>query len=445
MAEPIVSPSVSGQELQLGDVDNIGSVSGLADDRVLAEFLRMAPYDGTNIAKVVLPFDQGGVLGAAYAGATVVTTNSANGSVYVNPFRAIVGSRNLPNAAPNPNPAINYQSDALANWRDIRSGIFVGSTTTLQSTQAFAANSSGWPRWDLVYASISVDASGPTASRRVKTASSGSVGVQSVAQWLASPVTVGIVQGATNGTNSPVLPSPPTDSGSVYNFPLAHVRIVNGFTTTSTLSSRDIRSYATTTSRFRKPYGGAFEPCTGNNDLAGSYATNYGWAAQSSGTRPGPVLPPDWVGPAAHRFFEVDATTASPSHVNTAIVDNSIDWRNRMILAFVQPDSTSNKFGNDPTAGTTSVPYAPGTDIRVNNTGINAQMAGTFTQDAGLVAASSTVWMSNHTYNAGITAGVTIGLYVLASDGVLRWYVNGGVPGVRVTGWLIASPPFPNY
>lgn len=448
MGEPIVYPSTSGEEVQLSDFDNIGAVAGLADDRVLAELLRLAPYDGTNVARTILPFDQGGLLGSAYPGATVVPSGSANGSVVINPFRAVVGSRNTPGAAPSPNPAINYQSNALANWRDVRSGIFIGSTSTLTASLQFAANSSGQPRWDLVYAVMSVDANGPTASRRQKAASNGSVSVASVAQWLTSPVTVGIVQGTPGATPTP--PAIPTDSGTNYNFPLAYVRIVNGFTSAYTLSSRDIRSFATSTSRFRKPHGPVIEPATGNNDLQGTYATNFGWAAASAGVRPGPFMPPDWIGNGKSVLVAIDQNNASGSHADQAIVDNSIDWRNRIIRCDLQL-SNYNFAWDQANASTAFLPGSAGGGlggIQYSKAGVGGGAAGfmsqSFQSDALYFANTATVVNCN-SVTSQLTSGQIMALYVNLSDGTLRYHTAGGALGTRMFAWLMASPQFPNY
>jgi hypothetical protein len=119
MAEPIVSPTLDGQELEVPDIANLGAVAGLADDRVLAELLRITPYDGTNVYRGVVPFAVRSALGATSPGGTVQSSGIGNGSVVVNPFRAIVGSRNAPGTFPPNDPAAGYQPASLANWREI--------------------------------------------------------------------------------------------------------------------------------------------------------------------------------------------------------------------------------------------------------------------------------------------------------------------------------------
>ncbi len=109
MAEPQFQLVDNGQEVQQADFDLLGQTSGLADDRVLAEFLRFPPYTGT-VVKAIYPY---GTSTSASA-ATVSAPGTASGSVLINPFRAIVGSRTA------------AATDALKSWRDVRSGVLVG-------------------------------------------------------------------------------------------------------------------------------------------------------------------------------------------------------------------------------------------------------------------------------------------------------------------------------
>ena len=74
MADVLTWPTQDGQEFQQGDMQTLSTVAGLADDRTLAEILRLAPYDGTNLYKTVLPygvdFTATGIGGGFYPGAT---------------------------------------------------------------------------------------------------------------------------------------------------------------------------------------------------------------------------------------------------------------------------------------------------------------------------------------------------------------------------------------
>ena len=143
MGEPQFFASLTGTEFQLSDALLIGQVSGLADDRVFAELIRMRPFDG-QYRKMILPYawsfqDAFPAPGAVAPGATVQRSGFANSSVVVYPFRAIVGSRT----------ALNSGTE-LRNWRDIRSGIYTPVGGVAGTSFALAPNSSAalvpwWP------------------------------------------------------------------------------------------------------------------------------------------------------------------------------------------------------------------------------------------------------------------------------------------------------------
>src|ERR1700728_290119 len=132
MAEPIYQHELDGQEVEQEDINLLGTTSGLADDRVLAELLRLAPFDGTNTAKAILPY-------ALRAGdSATVVPNGATGSVRVLPFRAIIGSRTT------------IATDPLAAWRDIRSSVYAQTTGggAFGAAAVFAPNPGLTSRWD---------------------------------------------------------------------------------------------------------------------------------------------------------------------------------------------------------------------------------------------------------------------------------------------------------
>lgn len=464
MSEPIVwIPSTnSGQELQLSDVDNLGAVAGLADNRVLAELLRLASYSGGPVAKCIIPFTQSAAPGQAGLQAneygTVMPSLSANGSVLVNPFRAVVGPRNAYNAAPSPNPAVGFQSNQLASWRDIRSGVFVGTAfyagtgaNVPQQIVTLAPNSSGLTRWDLIYATVAVDANGPSVTRRIKNPSTGVITPTAVASYLNSPVSIAVVVGTPG--SSPVPPSLPADAGGNYNIGIALVRVPNGFSSSSTVATGDIRAFAGENSQPLIYPLSAFQhvnarmdvqPATGNNDLDGTYAANFPWGNASAAGRPGCFMPPDWGG-GRQVMVELDLVTGGAySHLSGGIVDSSINWLNRMILAVFQVNV--NKFANDQSGSTTRAPYA------LEGTGFGAPatftaLASTFSQDGAIVASTSSVlYIANasSTYICSLLAsGSSLGLYV-DPTGVLKAYVSATTPGVRVFAWLMASGQFPN-
>jgi hypothetical protein len=462
MAEPIVYPTLDGQELEVPDVDNVGAVAGLADDRVLAEFLRVTPYDGSNVYKLVIPYGYKGAIGAASPGGTVQSSGSANGSIVVSPFRFIVGSRNAPSAPPpGVNPAQNYQPNSLANWRDVRSGIFVGSSTSLAQTFQLAANSSGNPRWDLVCATIAVDASGPSQTRRVKSPSTSNVSTAAVPAWLASPVTVSVITGTPG--SSPALPSIPADSGGNYNVGLYYVYVANGFTTGTTILSKNLRAFGSATSNYAQAGHGAVEPASANNDRSGIAGAVFQWNVSpgGAGVRPGPFIPPDMVG-GKRIIAQVDAAasvSSNWSHGIGNVIDASVDWRNRFIICY-WGSSIFNSLG---AASLATDPAGPGsTHFRVpvpglggsvqgNNTGQGVQFSNTFsTANDTMVTGNPNVVViggvagANPPY-ADWPSGGIVGIYCDATTGALKWWANSTTTSFgQLAFWIDASAALPN-
>lgn len=458
MAEKNVNLPNVGQEMERPDLNLAVATAALADDRVLAELLRILPYDGgaQGIYKAILGYSSSpaGTGEAPSPGPVVVPTGSANGSVQVNPFRAIVGSRNLVGAAPSPNPTSD--TNALCNWRDVRSGIFTGSATTLSTALSIAANASGNPRWDLIYATVAVDAGQNTVVRRVKDPTSGSISTPSVPQYLLSPVTVQVLTGTPGAT--PSLPTLPADSAGNYNLALSAVRVPNGFTSTSTVATTDLRSltlgnngqpsgpFRDLTSGFR------VAAASGNNDSKGTYAIRsaFQWNAASGG-RPGVFLPPDWLG-GAMRIVEIDCTdpsSANWSHNDGDVVDDSIDWRDRMFLVHVQDGLSNHPFANDhtnqqkdliPEAGGSSGIYAAFYHAPRFN------MGQSFFSDGAPTGSGSGSFVSYQPGGAGtaIQSGAQINLWVDLTTGLLKCNIIG-TPSARIIFWVMTTGAYPNY
>jgi hypothetical protein len=446
MAEKSIYLTDDGQELQQQDVNLAGATAGLADDRALAEALRVAPFDGTNVYKAVIPYTTTAGSHSHPATAPVVApTGSANGSILINPFRAVIGSRNSQGTAPTPNPTSDVAS--LAAWRDVRSAVFTGSSTTLAQTFALAANASGNPRWDLVYAQVSVDVGQNTVVRRVKDPSSGAISTPSIPQYNGSPVVVAIVTGTPGA--SPALPVLPADAAGNYCIPLAWVRVPNGFSSGSTVAAGDIRACtlghdgATPISDYRDISSGArMRPATGNNDTSGTYATRgFPWAAATAGARPGPFMSPDWVG-GDEIMVEIDMTAGSSSgwsHNSGDVVDDSVDWRNRIFPLVICQGGTT-KFANDTSGATTSRLPTMGP---IAGDALNIQMANSCGLDAQVVAGASTISYNTSTTNPAVAGGAVVALYVDPSSGAMKAYISGA-PACRLVFFLKASAPYPN-
>jgi hypothetical protein len=393
---------------------------GLADDHVLAEFVRLVPLNGPTVSKLIIPYSVAG-----NTTATVAPSHSANGSVTISPFRAICGTRNSAAGAP-VTGNITTDSDALANWRDIRSGVFVGSATTLTATIPLTPSAGVNPRWDLVYAAVTPDSSGPSVSRRVKNPSTGAIAVQNVPEYIATTVTVAAVTGTPGAT--PALPTLPADGAGIYYIPLAYVRIPTTFSGSTTILVTDIRDTTQNVSSFAN-MSESFDcgVANGNNDENTQFnpgSTTFPWlTASASLGRPAPWMPPDWRG-GTMLVAQVDNVTGGTySHANLAVVDSSIDWRKRLVTVIANYGTAI--YGTDPT-GTTPVSAVP--DAPSTNTSI--QFGSSF------VASSAGVW-------GATIGGVTVALTVNQSNGNLCWSTTGSV-GKRFAFMIFATGQMPN-
>jgi hypothetical protein len=467
-----------GRELAQQDINLAAATAGLADDHVLAELLRLAPYDGTRVYKAIIPSGYRSTTGVPH----VQTVSPGTGVVTISPFRMVVGSRNAVNAAPNdnasyPNPA--GDSAALANWRDLRSGVYVGSSTSLTGTLTPANNASGNARWDLVYAAITVDQTQGGVTRRVKNPTTGVLSAPTLPAFLLSPVTVGIVTGTPGA--APALPSLPADAAGVYYVALAYVAIPPGFTGgTTVLVTEGIRSTTIcgsdgaganpvpTAARFSPLHAGRIRAANGNNDgnNAGtgsiSVYSDSSNAAQfyAPNNRPNGWCPPDWVG-GEEIFIQLDLLiAATASHVNGAIVDNSTDWRARIFRVEASLDPGIAQFATSPacvgagsgTSAAVGVPYCPNPiQTYGGSSPPYVTLANSLGLDAAIGGASSStlLYLDGSTttpYGVGALLGSSaankVGLYV-DSTGAMRVFI-AGVPGASVFIWVRATGKMPN-
>lgn len=302
----------NGQQIITDDINLMADVGALADDRVLAELFHLPPYDGTTVSRGIVP---AALYGKGLTWAAQVGPNGATGSVLVQPFRAVIGSRTLASAG------------GKANWRDIRSAIAVGSAA-LGSSVSFGANASGNPRWDLVYAAVSVDANGASVSRKVKSPTTKVITGQSVVTTLATTVSLAVVAGTTAA--SPVWPSAPTDTGSTYYIPLAYVRIPNGFTASSTVAANNIALVANMLG-LASAVGNSVSLATVNNQKNISTAQQGAWGSSGSPTMQ--FAPPLAGGmESLFLYLNVDAAgtnTNVPNDGSVVILDSSRNWSKR--------------------------------------------------------------------------------------------------------------------
>lgn len=414
----------NGQEVEQSDLMLLSDAGAFADDRVLAELLRLAPFSGSGAAKAILPFGS----------APTVAPAGATGSVTVSPFRVVVGSRDT---------AANI--GALKNWNDLRSAIFTG-PNALSAQQPFGANPTNQPRWDLLYAQLAVDAPGAQVSRYRKDPSTEQVTVVQVSKSIAQSLSVAVLAGQPGGGK----PALPPDGGGTFFFPLANVRIPANFGPLSTVAPTDIEELVPYVPLSLTTGASILVPANHQYKEGGTVLSSAAFAWGSAGPRPGPVMPPTMSG-CEGRLIAIDAQNAASanwSHQSGSVVDDSRDWRSRVFRwhAIVNPNAQAifpwDRSGSPPAraigatgAGTQSPfqafgfgqSFAPdGQTVCVPPLSINAPVAAQVTPG-----------------NANLPAGSYVALAVDPSSGALKVFI-AGTPGVRVFFWLEASGAYPN-
>lgn len=425
MAEDKIQVSTNGQAVNRDDINTAFSEAALADDRTLAELLRIAPWDGVaaNVTRAIIPYRIQPNATVSASGGTVIPSGSANGKVKINPFRAVIGSRTL------------VATDAKANWRDIRSSVVTGTTTLSQTNgdtgfpDSFGANASGNPRWDLVYAQVLVDANAAGVVRKVKDPTSGVVTSPTVTVTTTQTVSVKVAAGTTGAT--PAFPALPADPGGGYNVPIAYVRIPNGFGAGSTILTSQIRESATVVLMSAATGVSTMAPTEMNDSrILSTQLDTWG----SAGTRPETFVPRTMTGK-HERFFLLDLQT--PITATGDILDASIDWRNRYFKVCARAGAAvSGVFAS-------SIPGTPANAFPIpSSTASFTTMGQSFVADATYVAASRTVAYFEPTGVPNMAAATAVTLYVDAS-GNLKIFLTGA-PACRIMVWLESTAQFPN-
>lgn len=412
----------NGQEVEQSDLSLIAEDAALADDRVLAELFRLKPSQSP-VSKGVLPYSLG----------PTVAPSGADGSVRIYPFRAFVASTTA------------ASTDAKKNWRDIRSVVYIGNPTNEYKLQALSANTSGFNRWDLVYARIDKDVNETGVVRYVKTAGPPVVETPTTVSVVkATTAVVGIVVGTPSAT--PDIPTLPTDSGSTFYIPLVYILVPNGFGATSTVTSSFMYETAPVLNLSRVTGATTAGVANTQNKAGGpaiSTAVIHAWGL---GTRPEIYLPSTMVGEEV-LYIALnlqDASSSNWSQLDGTIVDDSRDWRKRIFSWSAQVmTGTSARFSWSQTSTSNTSPTIPSI---YGDVGAHKNIG--FGQTFALDSTNSNVYPvcildnSNFTAISGINQ---IMLYVDSNDsGKLKMTTGGTVPAVRAFIRLCASAPFSN-
>lgn len=404
--------TVEGQEVGQEDINLLGENAALADDRVLAELLRVPPaYAAAEVVKGIMRagFDdyRGPSRTSQYS---VVQSSGSVLTVTVCPFRAVVGTRTV--------------VAGKEGLRDIRSAVYADPSTTSHAVVLDAT--AGNHRWDLIYARVDIDADQAAETRYVKGVD-GAVAAQSVVTQVMTEVSIAVVEGTEAA--SPTRPALPSDGGGSYYIPLAYVLLAHP-SSGGVIPAYRIQEVAPIIQIASAAGGAPLAPC--NQLFESDGLNNADWTVADG--RPRTFLPPTMCG-SIRRVVGL-AWGASGDDVpldSVAILDDSIDWRNRLIKTTFSVFGDNLAFswgeGSEPT---------PLQDSFV-------EMASTFNDNntyGGLIPAGSFGAVADVTPTRhGITASSRVILYV-DSGGRLCVQVSATSPGRGIVFWIEASGPW---
>jgi hypothetical protein len=472
MSSERYSSTLSGGALGLASLGKMATAASHADDYVFQELLKLAPCDGTNIAKVILPYQANGQ-GSPVTVPLLSPTGTPPYSLNVAPFRAVLGTRvtaqqSLPTTLdPATSPDLILPTMPELAYRDIRSAVLTGATSDAPASAfglgfripdtEFVANTSAFPRWDLVYATLYIEQPSSPAYILVKPPITGAPAPQATS--LTFLCTVGSPAGAANAisvktglmTNAtPPVPTLPADTplSGIFNFPLGYVQIPAGFTVGTAITPQQICTSApvgTVAPAMGAPRMLPMGQCAGAAAIALVGAT---WG-QAAGPRPPMALPTTMVGlEIRHMMLDASLAIGSAPFADMAIVDETIDWRNRYFWALIFAYGSTNLIASDPTATTACVPQA---SLSAIGSSVALQAGQSYRDDSnhntGLTSRSAGfVCYANNSILSQISAGASsaIGLYVTLADGNLRLLYRG-TPSVRAMIWILATAPFENF
>jgi len=408
----------NGAEFRSQDADFISETAAMADDRTLWELIRTMPGSSTP-DKLVIPYAnrQLDAPGAATSNA-LVWGNTADAIIHVMPFRAIVGSRTVVGTSP------------IEHMRGMVSGYHVG-TSALYRSLTIAANASGNPRWDLVYATVTPDANGDTASILVKDPTTKVVSNTSQTVNKKNTVIVAVAQGTAAAT--PEFPTPPSDGAGSYHIALAYVYVPNGFGASSTVLRQYIHEVAPCPQL--SPSVGAMSCAPANHQYKpeGTVDTRQSGQAPAGPNyyRPGAYLPSTMTG-GERIIVLLQLGTGTDSHQNGDTVDDSRDWRFRYFMWHAVGGSADGFASDRGVTVTAAVPRS-----------VHAAMFGfghSFNQGDTTV-----VCKIDDDVDGSILAGTGADVIIYCdTDGALKVRIDG-TPNRQIMIWLDATAPFSNY
>lgn len=426
MAENEYVHPENGAEVREQDINLMSHDGAIADDRTLWELLRLT-HGAATPQKAVLPYGKSGWkpdLGPDNAtpltSTALVQGNVANGSVYVLPFRALIGSTFTANT---------FDPEYL---RGQRSSYLYGATWHGR-TVAVAANVSGNPRWTLVYANVTPDGPGDSANYVKK--DPGTLVVSLVVAGtitVKTTVTITTVDGTPAG--SPTKPTLPADGGGVYKVALAYLWIPDGFGGASAVTRAAIHEVAPCVPLHSSTGVSAVSPANQNSINGGVVDVRQGPTA----VRAGAYLPSTMVG-GEQRLVLMQFGVAPVSHLDGDPVDSSVDWRFRYFtwsIHYRTGTTTNDRFASD----RNGAPTTP--CMSAVNTTTGHGVGQSFVNDSAQTVAYATSAGTAFYWDFG--TGVRIAIHVDSASGNLVFKASGGSTS-QVFIKLEATAPYSNF
>jgi hypothetical protein len=439
--------TVNGQEVQQNDINAIAAAASAGDDQALLELLRPAPFVSGAPTKIVIPFGHSG----DNVTATVVP---GTGAVLIEPFKVVIGTRDI------------YTNIGTKNWSDVRTQYFVGNQA-LPFTQSISSLSgSNSARWDLIYASVTIDAQAAGITRFLKDPTTKNITNPTVVTQVNTAVTIGYLAG--NAGITPVLPTLPADGAGVYNVPLAYVAVQAPFTTNSTsVLSTSIMDAAPTPFIYRHLGLSAARPASalwsgsgensstnpgGPTSSALTSAAITAWAYNgnvSPPARPAFFMPESMSGMEVLWFYINTNSSVGTTQGSFTVVDDTRNWKNRAFLCFA--GTTGEAIANETSAWAASVtPYVPAwvnttTVFQPSNT--TSSMGQSFLNDGSGI----TVLPLTNLPNSGVVCKVSADsgthsmyLYVdFTNNNKLSVAYDAGT-SANFFFWVFSTPCYPN-
>ncbi len=425
--------TLNGQEVQQDDLNLIATDAALSDDLVLSELFRLTPYAGGSVTKGLLTYGA-----SSSGGGGLVRSNGATNSVRVYPCRALIGS------------IVTAGTDAVANFQDSRSAVFVGDLTAAYTVKTISSNLTVNNRWDLVYLRVDRDLPEAVVPRYIKAAGPPITETPtSISVVTNTVVSVGVVTGTASA--APVFPALPADGAGAYHIPLAYLVVEAGFTTLSTMESFYIYDQAPILS-FSKTTGAVVtRPATTSfkrtgpamSRTTGGDTGTLGWSIGDG--RPPVYIPPSMTGEDVI-YIALDlghaSITSNWSQLPVTVIDDSVDWRNRMFSWTVQAKSTSIGFPWSD-SGSSALIASNITNPNSSTANLAFGFGQSFVADTGVQAWA--LHVEDNTLGRAMAVSTALYIYVDLTTGNLMFTCAGTFPTATFFIRLAATAQYPNY